>query len=306
MSGTDRTDKKKNYRYSYGAAVILYYPDQKCIDRISNYSCFQKTYIFENTENPDKHYVNQLKTMKKVRYFQLNENMGISGALNFLFSMAASEKIDFLLTMDQDTDFNRKQILRMIRFIEQDMRTQKIAVYCSNYRKIYADKNGRETFGSWRIPKNKTVYCKTAMTAGSFYRIKAVQEILPLPDLFIGFVDYDMAYRLRELGYFICMIGSVCISQRVGMPVANNICNQFLHKVNLSPERYYYMGRNSRYLLKVYQKNKKIWIDIMIKRVRIIINILVCEEAKITKLKEWIKGSHSPAITVRGTDYDAD
>ena len=81
------------------------------------------------------------------------------------------------------------------------------------------------------------------------------------------------------------------ISQRIGSPVKYTKWNLILHKIILSRQRYYYMARNSRYLIKKYSEDKNLVKMIKVARIRIIGNLLFCEENRVQKLKYWIKGN---------------
>lgn len=277
-------------RYSYAVVVILYNPDEFVIKRIETYcKFFSCVWVVDNSEIPV--YASKLKSNKKIIYQSQGRNTGITGALNYAFFEAKKRDIDYLLTMDQDTEYEADQIENMIKAIETYPKGIN-GIYCCNYRKMYQKVNGQGIeYDKWRIGINEKIIVTNAMTSGSFYDVSIVYTFLPLNNLFIGYVDDDIAYAMKKRGYNILMVGNSCMSQQVGKRVKGTSINKLFHKVILSSQRYYYMGRNSRYLLEKYKDDPNISRSIRKSRTRNIINLLFCEENKLIKLREWNRGN---------------
>lgn len=276
--------------YKYGVAVILFNPNKEDISRIKNYDgIFERILLVDNSDNAYLQHVDKILEIPDLDYHSMGGNEGMSEALNYSYIWAKNNNIDFLLTMDQDTDFWPRDIKKIIQVIENE-NSKDIALYAPNYRKVYLGKQG-ETYGPWKINTHKIVKVKKAMTSGCFSNVNIINQYLPLDNLFIGMVDDDLSYTLRINGYIIKMIGNAGLSQRVGEITKDTLYNKLIHKNVLSPVRYYYMGRNSRYLIKKYREHKNICKEIVITRIRILTGIILGESKKISKLREWFYGT---------------
>ena len=265
--------------------IILYNPSKDVVDRLAIYSeKFDRVFVYDNSRTSNEKICSHFNN---ISYFFNGKNDGMSVALNCLYLNAWENGYDYILTMDQDTDFPKDEIQKIIDVIQSD-KYKGSALFTSNWRKVYK-RGQREEYGSWKYNKDNkiTVF---AMTSGTFYNLHILRKYLPLPDLFIGMVDDDISYELLRDKKFGVMVGAAKLSQRVGETVEATMLNKLLHKVILSPERYYYMGRNSEYLLQKYKYERDIVSRIKKTRFRILGNLILCETPKITKMKMWLKG----------------
>src|SRR4051812_49217623 len=88
--------------------IILFYPDNDVIENILSYiDIVEKLYVIDNSENKNVDLVNQITTLDKVSYLHNGENRGLAQTLNRAAELAILEKFDLLLTMDQDSYFEK-------------------------------------------------------------------------------------------------------------------------------------------------------------------------------------------------------
>lgn len=274
----------------FGVMVVLYHPDQKAMRNIERYGkLFSSIFVYDNT--PGSCTKDRYTFQEPVTYDANGKNDGMSAALTKGFQWAKDMHLDFLLTMDQDSEFANSEIAAMMDEIQNNPQRD-IAIYCPNYRKIYSNK--RTGASVCTPPKLRTSQIKdieACMTSGSFVDVAKMQECLPLDNLFIGMVDYDICYMLRLKGYKIRMVGKAILSQQVGAVVSNGWFSRMLHKIVLSEKRYYYMGRNLTYLMRKYKGCNKILGQLGRIKWRILLNLILCEEHKRFKYRYWIKGT---------------
>lgn len=280
------TENDKHIRI--GIVVILYYPNEHDLLLIQKYKdIFTDILLFDNTPLDYIDY----EFSKEYQHVINGKNLGMSKALEYAIIWAANLKLDYLLTMDQDSNFPIEDIKKIIKVIMEN-RNPDIAIFCPNYQKEYFDKKTKRIMLSkTKIAYDKNLFVTKCMTSGSVMKIEIIKKLLPLDDLFIGMVDDDISYKLITDGYKILMCGQVVFEQQVGKQIEMNIFRRLLHANILSVERYYFMGRNSRYLLKKYHKYPNIIKSILIIRIRIFLNILLCEENKTKKMESWLNGT---------------
>lgn len=274
---------------NFGIAIIVYNPDSEVLNRIAEYNKIcDCLIIYDNTE-VENEISNQLKNSYS-HYYRPCKNGGMSGALNNIFQFAHSRGVDWLLTMDQDSDFYTSQIINMIKIIKSN-KNKEIAIFCPNYRKLYLDKkNSVEVPNDFCIPKSEEQFRTFSMTSGSFCNVEYVKQILPLENLFIGYVDYDLCYSLIEKNYKIKMIGNIYFDQRVGDSLPYTKFNKMISAFSQNESRYYYMVRNNLLLQKKYASNNTLNRKLKLNLIRILINLLLVEKSKIRKIRSCIKG----------------
>lgn len=273
----------------FGIGVILYNPDIAVIDRLKEYNDLTNNLIiFDNSVSTNE--ISEEISDNFKYYHRNSSNVGMSGALNYIFNKAMELELDILLSMDQDSDFLNVKIKSMLNIMSKDV-SDEVAIYCPNYRKLYTDvKSGVEVKSNLKINSNVNKNVNSCMTSGSFYRMKMLKNIGKLDNLFIGYVDQDICYNLISKGYKIQMIGGISFNQRVGKPVESNFKNRLLRVIRHTNDRYYYMIRNNLYLQKKYMNNREITSELRRGMLRILLNIVIGEKEKNEKIKACIKG----------------
>lgn len=266
-------------------AVIAYNPDQSVFYRIKEYSRLADVIVFDNSDVPALDKTNK----EHITYYERSDkgNIGMSGALQRIFERCENT-YDYVLTMDQDTDFKNEDIQVMMSFVEQDVENKLVGVYCPNNRKIYNGKKGI-IYGPKHISKDEIKNVHFSMTSCSLVRCDILHQ-LNLTDLFIGYVDNELCYEVLCEGLKIKMLGFVCMNQRVGKTLNANFYNMKLHVDRLSTIRYRYMVRNNLLLQKKYKKNRDFRRELRINLIRIILNILIGEKGKLKKIKASLDG----------------
>lgn len=283
---------------NFVAVVIAYNPDKKVYEYVSNYAqIFQKVLVIDNSDKNKRFHTENIVNPERITYQCNQNNQGISDALNDAFQWAILENADFLLTMDQDTIFPNEEIQKMIHFIEKDARKD-VAIYSPNYAKLYI-KNGSWISGKKAIKKSRQVYRLFCMTSGSFICVDALKQIEPLSNWFIGFVDYDLSAQMVKSGYYLKMIGSACMQQKIGYDTKYNPLVRIFHVVHHSDDRYYYMMRNSGLFIRKYKDERTLVKIVKLQRMRILFN-LIFEPNKFDKLKYCAKGMRDARIGIEG------
>src|SRR3954467_15747776 len=94
-----------------GAVVILYNPGEEVVDNIQSYLPYvEKVYVIDNSEKQREELVSKILSLPNVTYLSDGENKGIAVRLNHASIMAIAEGFEWLLTMDQDSYFDKCDI----------------------------------------------------------------------------------------------------------------------------------------------------------------------------------------------------
>ena len=276
-------NKKENHRVKYAACVTLYNPDMGVVDNIKTYANgVERIYVIDNSEEQQCDVENDIKQIENVQYYKMNGNKGVSFALNLALKCAIKDGYDYLLTMDQDTRFYPGQINRFIDKINQ-------YIVSGNYKRVgifAADTSSQDN----KHNKNDELV-SLVLTSGNFINTKIINDIGGFDDrLFIDWIDQDICYRLKKVGYKIILFREIGIKHNLGerqKVKMGCVCFEItVHNV----VRYYYMTRNKFYVL------KKNHISI-IKKTRFylgtiasIVRIIAFEKDKVSKVSAIVYG----------------
>ena len=104
------------------AVVVLYNPNKNIIDNIKTYINEVETlYVIDNSSEKDNSLINEIKQLsQKCLYIDNFSNKGIAYALNMGVKLAIKESSDWLLTMDQDSKFEKNDLFKLIESIDED------------------------------------------------------------------------------------------------------------------------------------------------------------------------------------------
>lgn len=260
----------------YGV-VVLYNPNiTEVMDNINSYiNYLDRLYMIDNSEkNNFEHLKKHIKDNKKLEYMWLTENKGIAVALNIGKNKAIKSNAEYLLTMDQDSKFE-KNFNKMIRWIEKNNRKLKNIAIVSPRHRIRKD--------NFKL-KNKIEEKEAIMTSGNILNLELIKEIGDFnEDFFIDEVDHEFCYRIREKKYKILYLNEILLDHKLG-----DLKNYFLFIVtNHNYIRRYYITRNKLYMAKMFPKIRiKYLFGIAID----LFKILCFEKDKKRKIKYFFKG----------------
>lgn len=275
----------------FAVVVIFYNPDKDALRRIELYArMFNEVWVIDNSEIESKNISIELKQYPNCIYHKMNGNQGIARALNIGFDYGVKKGYDFVLTMDQDSVYDSKNMDRMIKYIESHF-DPSVGIYSPNYAKLYFDVKKNTYIADTPVQKETEVksvdFC---MTSGSFVNVSSIQNIVPLEDYFIAYVDDYLCTCLLENKYKLLRVGESIFSQQVGGDVKNTFFNRFFKVIHQSDVRYYYMIRNNLHLQKRFKRNLKVVLKCNLELIRLFINIVIAEKHKVRKVSSAIHG----------------
>lgn len=226
------------------AAVILYNPDEKVLKSIqSYYTSVQKLYVIDNSETPSL-IKNTIEKLDKAVYIHDGENKGIAARLNAACSIAIDHKFDYLLTMDQDSSFEKQIFQEYLKCVENLSSESGVAMVGVAYGGMTVEKN-----------ECSLKFVNFLITSGSILNLKSYKSIGCFDEnLFIDEVDLEYCYNARSKGYKVAMFTNIYLNHSLGTK-AWGISFKTLKRTPRtlhSPLRMYYMVRNYFYVNKKY------------------------------------------------------
>lgn len=221
-------------------AVVLFNPNIESLENIKTYLPFlEKLYVMDNSTKPLE-FLDQLNAMDKVEIVSLGGNQGIAKALKEACKKAIDEKMEFLLTMDQDSKYPTDDFKYIEKFISQNS-LDDVGQIALNF-----EQNGMAPL---KKEKDSVRQISSCITSGTIIVLKNYQKIDGFDEkLFIDLVDFDISFQFEEKGFKTLMFENIFLDHKLGEKKPYKFLWKKGERVFHSPLRYYYMFRNYTYL----------------------------------------------------------
>ena len=271
--------------------VVLYGSNDDVLNNINSYiKELNKLYVVDNTPNRN---ITKLFKSKKIEYIPLKKNKGISYALNVGANKAIDDGASWLLTMDQDSCFEKDSLKKLvshlksikkdgIKFNKRMINYDQIGII-SPYHKVKFNNNH----------KQKSVLSPlVVMTSGNLVNLDAYKEVNGYnEDFFIDCVDFDFCFKLRNKGYEILEFGDAKLDHGLGDIKEYSFFGKKTFVTNHNYIRRYYITRNRFYLYDLYNEKYPLYCKAELHCTKMeFIKIWLYEKNKIKKTKAIIKG----------------
>lgn len=260
------------------AVVVLYYPNiNETISFIDRYiNDVDKLILWINTPEVDKLEIPILSQhQNKTLIMGTGKNEGIGYALNKGIEWALNNGFSHILTMDQDSCFEKGHFKKYRNFISL-CNENNILVYCPRLATIHKSLN------------TSLIDLKFTITSGSIINLSLFKIVgLFREDFFIDGIDTEYSIRGRSLGYRTVMINNCILKQRFGEA---RISKWGFMSSDYNAFRTYHMVRNHIIIWKLYPLlfsfNDAFKIYVFQRSIKIILS----EDNKLIKLKAMYFG----------------
>lgn len=268
--------------------IVTYYPDSNFLDRlILIKGQFPNIIIVDNSKEqssdaPLQQYITD-HGIKKVDNYK---NHGIAYALNQGIKYAQAQNFIWAVFFDQDTVINNNFFSSLITtFIANN---NEPAVIGSNYYDI--NKN-RPSHNCDNGSNQKFCEHKTVITSGSMAPLQIPKHIGGFrEDYFIDSVDHEFCLRARSYGYKVLLSCATTMCHSIGQKQSPSLFGWSIAP-NHSPERKYYMTRNSLITAQTYWTTETLWSVRQVIRLCVeFTSVLILEDNKTEKIRAIFKG----------------
>jgi len=228
--------------------VIFYNPDVSVLDNIRTYiDEIDLLIIVDNSEIQNEKLLSKLKKYgKKNQYISFGDNLGIAKALNTAAKLAIEKGFSHLLTMDQDSSFDKKNISVLKRTAIKNIHNN-FAVIAP----VFTLKN--ESSDSHISHSYILTEVKSVITSGNILNLDAFVSVGGfLEKLFIDQVDHEFCLRTRKNGFKTYIIRNCFLNHKLGESVTVKFLFFKTRVTNHNYIRRYYMTRNGLYLAAHY------------------------------------------------------
>lgn len=266
----------------YAAAITFFNPTDNNIKQVCKYSTmFDFILIYDNSESQAEQ-LSELKYYDNIIYFYNSKNDGLPVAYNFLLGETQKLNIDFMCTLDQDSEFLYEDIIIMKSMIEsfEDNELSRIGIIAP-----FID----YSFSSTRRNNIKSV--EWVITSGAFLNLRVIRKNNIFYDeyYFIDRFDIDFCKQVRKHGLKIIVNENAVLNQRLGTK------GYFGHSQH-SPFRHYYIARNRYYYNYKYFSSLKAFELSFLQTIKHILVVLFFESDRFSKIRNITKGIYDYRI----------
>lgn len=228
----------------YAGVVVAYNPnkDEICKNIETYASELERLYVVDNSSNNNKE---MFDNFANVEYIANNDNLGISVALNIGAKRAIKDNHKWLLTMDQDSSFDKDAILKLKEYIIHSEETNEKLGIVSPFH-LTARTEGVKLEG--------VDHPLLVMTSGNLLNLDAYLDVGGFPEwYFIDCVDFDFCLALRKKGYEIAQVNTAILQHELGDTVRKQLGKKVFYLDNHNYIRRYYVVRNRHYFYDRYK-----------------------------------------------------
>ena len=273
--------------------VVLYNPSKLVLDSINTYiDDIDVLYAIDNS-NIDN---SKLFKNKKIKYVANMDNLGIAKALNIGADMAINDGYKYLLTMDQDSEFEDKGVYKLKQMIINYNKNKELINKFGDkvnkiglYSPVHVINNNSSILG---ISNKKYDSPINVMTSGNIINLDAYKKIGGYKDwFFIDCVDFDYCLNLRKNGYEIIRNNNIVLNHELGSYVEKKVFGKKYSTFEHNHIRRYYIVRNRNYLYDMYKDDFKEYCELEKKCTKRELKLVwLCEKHKIKKTWYMFKG----------------
>ncbi len=188
--------------------------------------------------------------------FSLGHNTGVGFAQNRGLELAIKSGAEAILLMDQDSEPQANMVVLLAQVLQQNSHAAAAgasSVDLRTQRRSYFEVDTGGWPGRW-TPKGdtpgQTVNAAYLIASGSLLRVAALHAIgLMREDWFIDHVDTEWSLRARARGWWMVGVADAQLGHRLGDKVTTIWFGRVRQVSHHSPQRNYYMFRNTLLLL---------------------------------------------------------
>tara|TARA_R110001606_G_scaffold397485_2_gene574025 strand:- start:1423 stop:2280 length:858 start_codon:yes stop_codon:yes gene_type:complete len=266
--------------------VVLYNPDESVWSNIASYIDYVGfLYVVDNSEQKNLLLIDQINSHPSVVYIDNKSNLGIASALNRGAKEAINHSASWLLTMDQDSRFDKTSLQTLVDFAYSLPEDHKVGVLSPVHKTVNVD-----------VPIIKddilTVEVNSVMTSGNLIYLKAFQSVGGfLEKYFIDCVDHEYCLRLKVNGFRVILHNESILEHNLGDIESRSFLGREIYYTNHSAIRRYYITRNRLDVIFRYGKAFPYFSSNEVKKIFFEwLKILLFEENKLTKTFFILKG----------------
>ncbi len=263
--------------------VVLYHPDSSVWANIDGFiEQIDMLMAWDNTPEETRHPLGY-KNTDKIIFRGEGKNMGIGYALNRAAEYALENDYTHLLTLDQDSSFDKDTFASYLDAVKKHGGQE--AIFSTNYFLVSSQKP--------QYPVTDTVdEVNSCMTSGTIYPVSLFRKLgLFREDLFVWGVDCEYSWRVQRAGIPTLCFKNILLTHSLGyQQKRRKLLGRAVFPNEYGPARSYYNVRNGIILHREYPRNISLRAHLKYHLYKRIVFILLYERQKTAKLKALYLG----------------
>lgn len=259
------------------AVIVTFNPDIKRlkenVESLKNQ--VENILIVDNNSN-NISIIESIVNENNLKIKKISKNLGIAAALNKGLYFAKFNKMEYILTMDQDSIATENMVKNLLKgFSRRDIAIVSPSIIDLNYKEYSTEKiSEKYKEKDWTITSGSLNLIEPLIKIGGFKE-----------ELFIDLVDTEVCLRLRRNKYLVFLSRDALLYHELGESKVKYFLGIKFIVTNHSPFRIFYIFRNSIYINKTfYIRDKKKYMKLYLKLMKKIICIILYEKGKKIKL----------------------
>lgn len=267
----------EKFKHIIGVVVWLH-PTEQERDAILLYNRhLDKVIIVDNSDTDNSALCADIENAV---YLTHRNEHGIAGALNVGFREAERLGAQWVLTMDQDSQWNQSSLLDYITEAQQYTDFEHVGLFAPYHDCGEREDKHRQAHRFQALP--------IVMASGNLVRLQAWKEAQGFKEeFFIDYVDFEFDEHIQQLGWTVIRTNTITLTHHLG-----NGAKQlpFSHRTYTAHPawRYFYRGRNALYMANLYPQRRSFYIQRLLKELKRL--CLYDWTEKSAKLRQYIQG----------------
>jgi rhamnosyltransferase len=267
----------------YGV-VVWYNPTQSELNNLASYIHeLKKLFVVDNSTKNNAAMLDGC-SYTNVQYIPLRQNMGIATALNIACELALKENAKWMLTMDQDSTFEKGGLGRLISEANTFEHRDQVGIFAPRYSVVGALHKPNRAVAQFKEEKEMVMMSGNLLNLSAYVKVGAFRD-----DFFIDIVDIEFCWRLLRQKYKIITVCNAILRHRLGDGI---MVTRFFGVKKFfddhAPLRKYYLARNLLYMGRLHPQCKKYVRIKLLKQIKKV--VLYDYHQKWTKLWYMLKG----------------
>jgi rhamnosyltransferase len=277
----------------YGV-VVWYNPTQSELNNIATYvNEIEKLFIVDNSTKDNAAMLHECN-YPNVQYIPLQQNVGIATALNIACKLALKENAEWMLTMDQDSAFEKGGLEQFINEANTFEHQAQVGIFAPRYSVVGALQNNNPVMKHFKEEKEMVMMSGNLLNLSAYVKVGVFRD-----DFFIDIVDIEFCWRLLRQKYKIITVCNAILHHALGEGVM--VTSFFGIKKYFDdhiPLRKYYLARNLLYMGKLHPQSKKYVHIMLLKQIKKV--LFYDHRQKWTKLWYMLKGIRHYHLGISG------
>ncbi len=266
------------------AGIVTYNSDtERLEENIKSIINQVETVIISDNASSNIGELEALADRYHIKLIRNNSNRGIACGLNQCIECARQEGYDWIITLDQDSicpaniivASMKHLVIKEVAMVVPLIRESNSGEVCL----LGEDINGKE----WQEVRK-------CITSAAVTNIHAWEKVRGFDEyLFIDYVDYDFAMKVRLNHYKIIRMNNVILDHQIGDSKLKTIFHYKIRVANHPAFRKYYIARN----MIIYMKRYGRYLDLAqetLRMIKVFLLIILYENNKTSKLRAYVCG----------------